>query len=152
MHTRVLLDFFQKPNRKKKDVLAIDYDFGLQQIDIEDKYKTRLDTELAHLTYSRLERGPMEKDWDLSPIMQKMISPIKEFINHLLKSDYLLLDSKEYQEWKQLQEYISSIPNQKKTNNEKGMSSECEMFGFIGKTDCPNNFLDKIEKSPDVKK
>ncbi len=94
LHVRILLDFFEtsRSKRFKDSVLAEDYGFDARDVGIEDPYRTRLNKDLAHITYSRIGLGPLRKAWPPEKILPPMLIRLQEFIEDLL-DNYLSANS-----------------------------------------------------------
>jgi hypothetical protein len=99
LHVRTLLDFYERSTRSTRqergqtveqdDVLALDFGFAAQEIAIPDDYRERLNKDLAHLTYSRLERRTLDsKQWDHRRVTCPVLSRSREFVTYV-SSDYL---------------------------------------------------------------
>ncbi len=92
IHVRALLDFFQKPRRRQwkkaelDDVLCLDYGFASQSVAIPDRYQERLNKDLAHLTYSRSQRLPIDKLWPPDKVVVPILEPSRRFCEHLISS------------------------------------------------------------------
>ena len=89
IHVRVLQDFFQKGTRRHRkgkeldDVLSKDFEFLPEPIPLRPDYESRIDKEVAHLTYSRARRiTRAEKEWEPDAFLELVIRCIKfiEFI------------------------------------------------------------------------
>jgi hypothetical protein len=71
IHVRVLQDFFQKDRRRLfkgtelDDVLSKDFGYPSASIPLRADYESRIDKEVAHLTYTRAQRlTRQQKEWD----------------------------------------------------------------------------------------
>jgi hypothetical protein len=104
VHARILLDFFEKSRRatyregnrrtELDDVLAVDYGFVAQEVQIPPNDRERLNKDLAHLTYSRATRKPKDRWWDYTQVVYPILTRSREFVEHLL-SNWLLADNVE---------------------------------------------------------
>lgn len=94
VHVRVLLDFFERDTRsvfgppsnrsENDDVLSTDYGFGARPVDLHPQYRTRLNKDLAHLSYSRNKRQlPGDKSWPRQEVIRPLIERCIEFIDSL---------------------------------------------------------------------
>jgi hypothetical protein len=93
VHVRVLLDFFENSSRSIRrkgnnqleldDVLAQDYGFPAHRISISSDDRERLNKDLAHLTYSRILRGPQDKQWQYKEVVGPVLERCEEFLAHL---------------------------------------------------------------------
>jgi hypothetical protein len=120
IHVRILRHFFEKKKRSRRkrnddkdeqdDVLSKDYEFPASPIkwpiDIEE-YGTRLNKDLAHLTYSRVAH----KDWPVSDIALPVLQRCEDFAKYLI-SEHLQTKYHELPElhdkWRRLQGEITS--------------------------------------------
>lgn len=121
LHARVLLTFFQrdkrfnkpkaKPPEEDDDVLAKDFGFGERRVGVTDSNQTRLNKDLAHLTYSRAGIK-----WVIDDISRPLFERCKEFAMHVLSpSGPSYLDAKSREEWDKLHTklatYVTSSPS-----------------------------------------
>jgi len=87
IHVRALLDFFQEKERGMRkdghefdDVLSKDFEFPAERVDVPPETKHRLNTEVAHITYTRIKRvTPEQKKWPLSNF-EPLVVRCTEFI------------------------------------------------------------------------
>lgn len=101
LHYRVLLDFFARGHeRKDDDVLAADFGYRSEGVAMPAKERSRLNKDLAHLTYSRLNRK--NKEWDLDKLMGAMLPRCAEFARHLLGEPPELSGKDELARWEEL--------------------------------------------------
>jgi hypothetical protein len=69
IHSRNLLDFYERENRITRrgveldDMLASDYGFPHQAVNVPSDLRKRLNKDLAHLTYDRSKRRTLEEKW-----------------------------------------------------------------------------------------
>jgi hypothetical protein len=107
IHVRQLIDFFEHSKRsimkgqENDDVLAADYGFSAQPIQIDAIFRERLNKDLAHLSYSRQQRIESSKNWNLRDILP-LIERCKEFTDHVCHSWKSKLTTKEVQRWEKL--------------------------------------------------
>ena len=93
LHVRVLLDFLEHAQRGVRnkqeldDVLATDYGFPARPINIDAALRTRLNQDLAHLSYSRTKRLGEAKDWHLDVMARPVLERFDEFAAHILAQD-----------------------------------------------------------------
>jgi len=96
IHVRALLDFFEKPERSTRrvgnqkveldDVLATDFNFYTRDIQIQPQDRERLNKDLAHLTYSRVDRSQEDKRWAYQSVVFPVLERSKEFLEVLLSN------------------------------------------------------------------
>jgi len=114
IHVRLLMDFFEHSNRSSKkgrendDILAIDYDFPSQPIQINSMFRERLNKDLAHLSYSRQERIGDSKKWNLRDILP-LLDRCHEFSNHVCSHWASDVTAEEVARWKILVQNINKI-------------------------------------------
>ena len=85
IHVRTLLDFFEKHECDKDDVLASHYGFPSAEIQFEPIFVERLNKDLAHLTYSRTRREASAKGWPTAKVVTPVLGRCKEFIEYILR-------------------------------------------------------------------
>jgi hypothetical protein len=90
LHTRVLLDFFDKTDRCKDDVLASDFVPNWADLRpapgpyfADEDRKERLNKALAHLTLKRLDYDHHDKKWNIPAIRREIGIAIDAFIDNL---------------------------------------------------------------------
>jgi hypothetical protein len=100
VHVRTLCDFYESSRRSTRrsqgnqrveqdDVLVTDFGFAAQKMSIPPDDRERLNKDLAHLTYSRLERRALgSKWWNYKLVVDPILVRSSEFVRHLL-SGYL---------------------------------------------------------------
>ena len=84
IHARVLLDFFERANRRKDrsgaeydDVLSSDFGYPPSPVALPTDYRLRINTELAHLSYARARRLRKEdKAWESGAFLPLVIRSI----------------------------------------------------------------------------
>jgi hypothetical protein len=112
IHIRALLDFFQKAQRSKikgeelDDVLSKDFGYQAAPIDIDPVYLNRLNKDLAHITYARIERAPESKKWPLRMVELPILKRCDEFIGFLVTSELLSGEPQEVFKWQSLRRRI----------------------------------------------
>jgi hypothetical protein len=83
-HARLLYDFLEKNDeqRYKDDVLAVDYGYPAQTIELSEDDRARLNKDLFHLSYDRLRHSPETKPWPNS-ILSNLLAPVLGFMKHI---------------------------------------------------------------------
>lgn len=102
LHARVLLDFFEHTRREKDNVLATAYGYPASEIKIDDGLRNRLNKDLAHLTYSRLQRQGAETNWDLGSLLKPILVRFSEFADHVVETKLNMLPAAEQTRWRVL--------------------------------------------------
>ena len=92
LHVRNLLDFFAFDSRKNDDVLGTHYGFPLSPVAIDETYDSRLNKDLAHLTYSRTKRTQATKPWPVHLVVVPVLKRCSEFIAHILETRSVFAD------------------------------------------------------------
>ena len=116
VHSRALLEFFERKNRtkdhkgyEKDDVLLTDYGFMPIRGVINPNYKERLNKDLAHFTYSeRVTRD--QKKWNYKELVPPILLRTKDFIEHLLQNYPTLTPDRRAQckgQLKQIDKYMN---------------------------------------------
>jgi hypothetical protein len=92
IHARALLQFFFPTGLlKDTDVLAVDYvadgaawhtALGAKPTTLE-AVNSRVGTEIAHLSYNRLEVGPEAKGWNVAAIHRALLGLVVVFVEHV---------------------------------------------------------------------
>ena len=91
IHLRVLIGFFYSENPRNDDIIADDF-FAISgewqsirppKTKVLDKAKRRADKEVAHLTYTRLDITPEQKNWDFVEIFNDIQVIVKTFLNNI---------------------------------------------------------------------
>lgn len=85
LHVRNLLDMFAHAKKANDDILASHYGFPLKPVLIDQIFESRLNKDLAHLTYSRIHRKQSEKPWPPEKVVLPVLSRCIEFIDHILE-------------------------------------------------------------------
>lgn len=84
LHVRTLLDVFSRKEHGQDDVLAAHYGFPVTPSEIDQVFVDRLNKDLAHLTYSRIQRTRATKGWPVAEVVVPTLGRCKEFIDHIL--------------------------------------------------------------------
>jgi len=84
LHVRTLVDFFEFEESRHDDILATHYGFALKPVQLSEPYKTRLNKDLAHLTYSRTQRTEATKTWPFDLVIAPVLERCLEFVEHVL--------------------------------------------------------------------
>lgn len=82
LHARILIDFFEtsQATRCKDDLISLDYGFAASTVTVDTTNRERLNKDLAHLTFSRIEKtrntreSQQAKMWNLtgfSPLVER---------------------------------------------------------------------------------
>lgn len=109
-NSRNLLHFFENEERKNKndDVLAADFGFRVGVIDIGMKIRNRVNKEVAHLTYSRIEHYREDRrDWQYCEFVPLILDRCREFIAHLLETRQVPKAS--FQQWEALKAHAEQV-------------------------------------------
>lgn len=94
LHARAVLDFFEysrvhtKVRGKKAftdDIVSEDYDWPAKELPIERKIKTRIDKEVAHLSYYRCGLSTEQKRWRPELFVPVLLQESSAFLKHLDK-------------------------------------------------------------------
>jgi hypothetical protein len=86
MHARNLVEFFFfKLDKDQKSARAQDYlpDWDPQMTDEIKRFNGRVNDEITHLGWARLERDNATKGWDLNRLTNELIVVVLEFIRQL---------------------------------------------------------------------
>jgi hypothetical protein len=102
VHARLLLDFFEAPIRCRDDVLCSDFGFTSRQIPIPTDDRTRLNKDIAHLTYSRLRHTRQTKPWPVDSILGSLRPTTVAFIKHVLDRPPKGAEARELRSWRTL--------------------------------------------------
>jgi hypothetical protein len=92
LHFRVLLDFFERPNRSSRrdqeldDVLCSDFSFSPAKVDLDGQIRNRINQEVAHLSYSRTLRTDESRHWLTGPMIAPILRRCDSFAVHVLGS------------------------------------------------------------------
>ena len=91
IHVRVLIGFFYSENPREDDIIADDF-FSISgewqsirppKTELLDKAKRRADKEVAHLTYTRLDITPEQKNWEFVKIFNDIQVIVEVFLNNV---------------------------------------------------------------------
>ena len=94
LHSRAVLDFFEYGRGHsrirgrpafKDDIVSEDYDWPAQEIPIERKIKTRIDKEIAHLSYFRCGLSSEQKKWRPELFVPILLEHSSAFLAHVRK-------------------------------------------------------------------
>ena len=104
-HCRALYHFFRKHAFQRQDrgklvdddVVAEDYGFPAKDVYGEDSVAllSRLNKDLPHLTYARLERTPDTKPWPMDTLFPPVERRSREFIDYILSFEPHKIDQAE---------------------------------------------------------
>lgn len=92
IHSRNLIDFFELTRRptiqrrrraRKDDVIADDYGFPFDPLQIDEIVKCRIDKEIAHLTFARCGLSRKDKAWDFPSIAPELLKRSYKFLRHI---------------------------------------------------------------------
>jgi len=91
VHARALYEFFYGDNPRSEDAVADDFlggegrwtDLRGAAAPILESVRRRVGTEIAHLTYGRLEVTPEAKEWSLSEIMRAFDEVLGTFLRNV---------------------------------------------------------------------
>ena len=92
LHSRAILDFFEygRGHAKirgreafKDDIVSEDYDWPARAIAIDRKIKTRIDKEIAHLSYFRCGLTREQKRWRPELFVPVLLKQSAEFLAHI---------------------------------------------------------------------
>lgn len=110
VHVRLLLSFFKDSTRKRglKDVLAADYGFKAKGFPFDNqKFRDRLNQDLAHLSYERTRR--LDKRWRPAEFVPVMLVRCKAFADMVVNELLNKVDVKEADGWRGLVQLLSGI-------------------------------------------
>ena len=92
LHARAVLDFFEYSRihttiRKKKafvdDMVSEDYGWPASEMPFDREIKTRIDKEVAHLSYFRCGRSSEQKRWKPEAFVPALLEQSVAFIEHV---------------------------------------------------------------------
>ena len=109
VHARIVLEFLTNSSRCKDDVIPDDFDFPAQELVGVEELATRINKDMAHITYSRLERRGPDKIWKLKPFLDCILTPSANFIGHMASGEVAFIPEDERLEWSCLLEVIESV-------------------------------------------
>ena len=97
LHTRALLDFFQRSRTGRNpaqddDVLAEDYDFPTTPFSFSSELSKRINKRIIHLTYARGEVRHDDRHWDFPSFVPPILDRCREFFTHLLDTGRPMAD------------------------------------------------------------
>jgi hypothetical protein len=99
IHIRALSDFFERTDRTQRkgaeldDVLARDYHFAAQPLGLDDRVRQRINQELAHISYSRVNISPQSREWLPEAMARPLLTRCDAFAEHLLTGSGLPLNA-----------------------------------------------------------
>jgi hypothetical protein len=108
-HARVLYTFLETKteNRSQDDVLAEDYGFPAESINLPSEDRRRLNKDLFHLTYARLRHTPATKPWP-DNIISNLLEPCLKFMEHISNQRDLFDTDAEFAGWIDLMRRLRS--------------------------------------------
>jgi hypothetical protein len=111
IHTRVLINFFEQSanDRKKDDNISEDYGFPGRPVRLSKSDRTRIDKEVAHLTYSRPSFDAPDRGWVLQDLMPPILERCQEFITFAINnppSDLMVIPT---EAWQRLEDTLKSL-------------------------------------------
>jgi hypothetical protein len=108
-HARTLYDFFETPTGKRwsDDAISEDYGFSARPIKRPANDRIRLNKQLFHLTYTRLEYNETSKPWPDS-IISCLHDRCVEFIRHILSHQSEFGVGEDFPKWEYLLRALSS--------------------------------------------
>jgi hypothetical protein len=92
LHARAILDFFEYGRGHKKirnrpafddDIVSEDYGWPAMAIPIDQKIKTRINKEIAHLSYFRCGLTRTEKRWRPEQFIPVLLDQCAKFLAHV---------------------------------------------------------------------
>jgi len=87
LHVRALIGFFESKSRWKDSVIPADFGFCQREVPIPDDIETRLNKDLAHITYSRLhQKTTPDKRWNFRSIIPCLLPIWIELAEHITSS------------------------------------------------------------------
>lgn len=117
-NSRNLLLFFEtaEDKRQQDDVLAADFGFEVHEIAIQSKLRSRVNKEVAHLTYSRIEHyQENRRDWQYRKFVPQILDRCADFIAHLLQTQQLPQDA--IRQWRRLMADAEKVANDLRNPN-----------------------------------
>jgi len=108
LHVRALLPFFELPESKRprNDVLAVDLGFEAVALPIDPGARARMDKDLAHLTWARAGRQPIDRQWNWGQIVTPVLKRALELIEHVLKGGAGKLGDVAKGDWEALRDQV----------------------------------------------
>jgi hypothetical protein len=103
VHVRVLTDFFERTTRSRlkdielPDVLAQDYGFLPEPVGLDPSVRSRINQELAHLSYRRGALGTDARQWLPEAVARPLLLRCDAFAAHVLAASSPLSADKEAQ-------------------------------------------------------
>lgn len=113
VHARNLLVFFETTveKRTKDDVHAADYGFAAQDVAFDEALRARLNKDLSHLAYDRIDRvAPLTRAWDIRDF-GAIFARCRAFAQFILEgpAEPRPTDSTVLQQWRGLLSVIKSV-------------------------------------------
>lgn len=108
-HARALYDFFETPaaKRQQDDAVCEDFGFPARPIDRPTDDRNRLNKQLFHITYARLQYNELSKPWP-DTILSCLHDRCVEFIQYLLSQGTPLVGPNETPAWQALLDRLTS--------------------------------------------
>jgi hypothetical protein len=109
-HARLLYDFLEtkKAERRIDDVLAEDYGYPAEAIELPADDRLRLNKDLLHFSYKRLRHSPESKPWPNS-ILGNLFDPVLGFMTHIRDNQPDFFDSiEERMNWSRLHQLLET--------------------------------------------
>lgn len=115
LHTRSLLDFFERSTGKKDDIFSRDYGFPTKGAIMSAEYRNDINKHLTHLTYARAEYRSINQNelpkWIVKESVQ-LLNVLKEFDEFMLSSSVMkLADPREQAQWADVPRAIDKALN-----------------------------------------
>lgn len=123
VHARCLTDFFNGAMERSQthdDVLVRDYSFTKTYSD--PVILDRSNKDIAHLTYSRIERYPEQSTWRIDDL-QPLLAVCEEFVIHLLRTGMIAAYGHDTVPWLALEANLKSLSRQLVTATGAGQGS-----------------------------
>lgn len=108
VHARVLKEFFDSKSRYKDNVIPSDFGFTSEDTGISQDVVGRMHKDLAHLSYSRLDRTPDTKRWVFKNFIPKLKTRCVDFAYYLLNECDLDIPAEEKQKWIDLLKFLNT--------------------------------------------
>jgi hypothetical protein len=108
-HARTLYDFFETPTaeRRSDDAISEDYGFSAHAIERPTNDRIRLNKQLFHLTYTRLEYNESSKSWP-DTIISCLHDRCVEFIRYILSHKSEFGVGEDFVKWEHLLDALLS--------------------------------------------
>jgi hypothetical protein len=102
IHARLLVDFFEDAPPKGDDVLSSHFGYEASTIPMQQADRSRLNKDIAHLTYSRLRHTPATKRWPIEAIQLSLRPTVVKFVRHIINHPPTGTDEAELVAWRSL--------------------------------------------------